>query len=63
MRVEEGVHRRTTSQPEGVISPEVAGDNVRMQHHMVICRFTMDIKRRKQVEAETRTKLWKLKKI
>ncbi|XP_051789178.1 uncharacterized protein LOC127529475 [Erpetoichthys calabaricus] len=40
----------------------VAGECVVKQHRMVVCRMTLEIKKRKRVRAEPRIKWWKLKK-
>ncbi|XP_051775811.1 craniofacial development protein 2-like [Erpetoichthys calabaricus] len=40
----------------------VAGESVVKQHRMVVCRMTLEIKKRKRVRAEPRIKWWKLKK-
>ncbi|XP_051784638.1 uncharacterized protein LOC127528037 [Erpetoichthys calabaricus] len=40
----------------------VAGESVVKQHKMVVCRMTLEIKKRKRVRAEPRIKWWKLKK-
>lgn len=40
----------------------VSGENVARQHWTLVCRMTLDVKKRKRVKAETRTKWWKLKK-
>ncbi len=39
----------------------VAGDCVARQHRMVVCRMTLEVKRRKRVRTEPRLKWWKLK--
>ncbi|XP_051790281.1 uncharacterized protein LOC127529729 [Erpetoichthys calabaricus] len=39
-----------------------AGESVVKQHRMVVCRMTLEIKKRKRVRAEPRIKWWKLKK-
>ncbi|XP_051784559.1 craniofacial development protein 2-like [Erpetoichthys calabaricus] len=40
----------------------VAGESVVKQHRMVVCRMTLEIKKRKRVRAEPRIKWWNLKK-
>ncbi|XP_051779985.1 uncharacterized protein LOC127526866 [Erpetoichthys calabaricus] len=40
----------------------VEGESVVNQHRMVVCRMTLEIKKRKRVRAEPRIKWWKLKK-
>ncbi|XP_051784813.1 uncharacterized protein LOC127528357 [Erpetoichthys calabaricus] len=40
----------------------VAGENVVKQRRMVVCRMTLEIKKRKRERAEPRIKWWKLKK-
>lgn len=40
----------------------VSGENVAMQHWTLVYRMTLDVKKRKRMKAETRTKWWKLKK-
>ncbi|XP_051776131.1 uncharacterized protein LOC127526080 [Erpetoichthys calabaricus] len=40
----------------------VAGESVVKQHRMVVCRITLEVKKRKRVRAEQRIKWWKLKK-
>ncbi|KAG7488682.1 hypothetical protein MATL_G00037740 [Megalops atlanticus] len=40
----------------------VTGENAAKQHWMVVCRMTLEIKKRKRGKAEPRIKWWKLKK-
>ena len=40
----------------------IAGDNVAKQHRLLVCRMTLETKKRKIVKAEPRIKWWKLKK-
>ena len=40
----------------------IAGDNVAKQHRLLVCRMTLETKKRKITKAEPRIKLWKLKK-
>ena len=40
----------------------IAGDNVAKQHRLLLCRMTLETKKRKIVKAEPMIKLWKLKK-
>ena len=40
----------------------IAGDNVAKQHRLLVCRMTLDAKKRKIAKAEPRIKWWKLKK-
>lgn len=40
----------------------VTGESVARQHRMVVCRMTLEIKKRKRVKVEPRIKWWKLKK-
>ncbi len=39
----------------------VAGDCVARQHRMVVCRMTLEVKRKMRVRTEPRLKWWKLK--
>ena len=41
----------------------IAGDNVAKQHRLLVCRMTLETKKRKIVKAEPRIKWWKLKKV
>ncbi|XP_030623469.1 NXPE family member 3-like [Chanos chanos] len=41
---------------------EVTGENIARQNQMVVCRMTLEIKRRKKMKAEPSFKWWKLKK-
>ena len=40
----------------------IAGDNVAKQHRLLVCRMTLEIKKRKITKADPRIKWWKLKK-
>ena len=40
----------------------IAGDNVAKQHRLLVCRMTLETKKRKIVKAEPNIKWWKLKK-
>ena len=39
----------------------IAGDNVAKQHRLLVCRMTLETKKRKITKAEPRIKWWKLK--
>ena len=39
----------------------MAGDNVAKQHRLLVCRMTLETKKRKIAKAEPRIKWWKLK--
>ena len=39
----------------------VAGESVARQHRLVVCRMTLEVRLRKRVRAEPRTRWWKLK--
>ena len=40
----------------------IAGDNVAKQHRLLVCRMTLETRKRRTTKAEPRIKLWKLKK-
>ena len=40
----------------------IAGDNVAKQRRLLVCRMTLETKKRKITKAESRIKWWKLKK-
>ena len=40
----------------------IAGDNVAKQHRLLVCRMTLDTRKRRITKAEPRIKRWKLKK-
>ena len=40
----------------------VAGDSIAKQHRLLVCRMTLEPKKRKKAKAEPRLKWWKLKK-
>ena len=39
----------------------IAGDNVAKQHRLLVCRMTLETKKRKIAKAEPMIKWWKLK--
>ena len=40
----------------------IAGDNVAKQHRLLVCRMTLETRKRRITKAEPRISLWKLKK-
>ena len=40
----------------------IAGDNVAKQHRLLVCRMTLETRKRRMTKAEPRIKWWKLKK-
>ena len=40
----------------------IAGDNVAKQHRLLVCRMTLETRKRRTTKAEPRIKWWKLKK-
>ena len=41
----------------------IAGDNVAKQHRLLVCRMTLETRKRRTTKAEPRIKWWKLKKV
>ena len=40
----------------------IAGDNVAKQHRLLVCKMTLETRKRNTTKAEPRAKWWKLKK-